>query len=449
MDIQPQALNHILSNLHILLIRDSLLDLFTITIKTKARLINDNQAELIDSGYIYTGKLLDINNELYSVVDSSGIRFTNKEIVSVIPLNMNTTNQICSYNTKIVLPPGRLINYKDSKELHTTTGRLLLNYTILVDPFGDKINYINSEWDIGKIESDYILEGLLSGKFTVDQIKHYSRNIHFIGHFTELSVPNVTERSLTIDPKTIAKRDELLEKYRSEIEAGDSTVMNKIETELIAMDKESLKGDVSTLFYNADKKSYEVHRKSMFILGGMVQKFGEKGYNFVERSLEEGWNVKDFPTIFNESRRGSYSRAKETAKGGEATKFVIRVFQEVRIVEDDCGSEDYLHITLTRDLIRKYIHRNILVDNKLVILSNDNISSFVNKTVLMRSPMHCHSQNGFCFTCMGELFRSINQELLTMIGIGVSSTFTNAALKSRHATVARTIEIKSLNKFVV
>lgn len=446
-EIPPQLLEHILRNLHVLLIRDALLDLFTETEKTPAHLV-DTMAVLDGPGYIYTGKLLDIWGSLYSVMGVEGIRLYDGTPVAVTPLNLKTAGQLCLRNSKITLQKGQIANYKGESELHTTTGRLLLNYTILVDPFGDVIPYINEAWNIGRIE-ETIFEHLRAETFTVDQIKHYSRNLHWIGHFTELAVPSFTERSLTIDPKIIARRDELYKIHRKEIESGNATVMNQIEAELIAMDRASLKGDVSTLFYDRDDKSYEVHRKAMLIMGGMVPKFGEKGYGFIERSLEEGWDVKDFPTICNEVRRGSFARAKETATGGVETKFVIRIFQSTKIIEEDCGSTNYLHVNLTKDMAKKYLYRSILVDGKLITLENENLSEYIGKTVLMRSPLYCHTHDGYCFTCMGGLFKAIDQELLSMVAVGISSSFTKAALKSKHGSRSRAINIDSLNRFVV
>jgi hypothetical protein len=449
-EIAPQLLQHILSNLPALLIRDYLLDLLTGTEKTCARYCADVDGTAVpeDGAWIYTGKLLDIAGSLYGVIGEP-LRRSKGVPVYVKSLDLATTDQLCLRNSKISLQPGDIANYQGEGDLQTTIGRLLLNYVILVDSFGDLIPYINQEWKIGQIEETYIFENLRSGKITVEQLKHYSRSLHWLGHFTELSVPSVTERSLTVDPKIIARRDELLLQHHDEIAAGNGVVMNQIESELIAMDRASLKGDVSTLFYDADSKSYEVHRKMMLVTGGMVPEFGGKGYNFIGNSLEEGWDVKNFPVICNEVRRGSFATAIQTAKGGEETKFVIRVFQNTKIIEADCGSTDYLHVHLTPDMAKKYLLRNILVDGALLTLDAGNIGRFIGQTVLMRSPMHCHTKAGYCFTCVGELFRSIDQELITMVGVAVTSSFTKAALKSKHFNQAKRIEIKSLRPFAI
>ena len=448
-EVAPQILRHVLDNLSIFLIRDALLDLFTETEKIQAHFVGDNLAIPDGHCWIYTGKLLSIDDYLYSIVGVEGVTLNKGAPVTVSALGMATEKTLCRRNSSIILHAGDIANYTDVEELPTTMGRLLLNYVILVDPFGPLVPYINNIWRIGPIEESFMFESLRQGKITVDQVKHYSRNLHWLGHFTELAVPSFSERSLTVDPRILARRDELLKEHHDEIVAGNAVIMNKIETELIAMDKESLKGDESTLFYDNDNKSYEIHRKMMLVSGGMVPEFGGKGYNFIGGSLEEGWDIKNFPVICNEVRRGSFATAIQTAKGGEETKFVIRVFQNTKIVADDCGSNDYLLVTLTKDSAKDYLYRNIMVNGVLVTLNDDNIGNYIGKTVQIRSPLYCHTPEGYCFTCMGELFRSIDQELVTMVGVAVTSSFTKAALKSKHFTLARGIHVNSLNQFVV
>lgn len=447
--VAPQILAHVLAHLPMLLIRDALLDLFTEIEKTRATFVNETHAVLHDGGLIYQGKLLDIQNELYFITGVTGIEKSKSQPVEVVPLGLPVQSQLTSRNSPIVINKGDILNYQEDAPLETTMGRLLLNYVILVDPFGDLIPYLNTIWKVRFLEENYIFENLRINTITVAQLKHYSRNLHWLGHFTELSVPSLTERALTVDPRIIVRRDELLKEHATEIAAGNSVVMNQIENELIAMDRELLKGDVSTLFYDQDSKSYEVHRKMMLITGGMIPEFGGKGFNFIGNSLEEGWDVKNFPVICNEVRRGSYSSAVQTAKGGEETKFVIRVFQNTKITCDDCSSSEYLMVTLTKETAKSFLYRNILVDGKLVTLDLTNINGYIGKTLQMRSPMYCATENGYCFTCMGELFRSIDQEVITMVSVALTSTFTKSALKAKHFVITRSIEITSLNKFVI
>ncbi len=446
--IPDPLITHVLNNLHLLLNRDFLLDLFTGTEKTLGTLTDPDHAVVAQETIVYQGKLLSVDNLLYAVTAFDGIGRSHGEPLPVVSLNTPVMEQFAQRNSIVILPGNVVANYQATEPLTTTLGRLLLNQTILAVPFGDMIGYINTQWNIGKIEEE-IFAGLQSGKISVDQVKTYSRNIHFIGHFTELALPSFSEKSLTIDPAIIKRRDELLKQYAPQLALGDEAVMAQIESILIEMYKTSIKNDPSALYYDSNAKSYDVHQKTMYIMGGMVPGFGDKAYSFVKTSLEEGWQVKDFPIICNEIRRGSYNRAKETAKGGEESKFLIRVLQNTRVTEEDCGSEQYLNVQLSKDMIGEYLYRNILIDGKLLMLTAANMPTYIGTTVKMRSPMYCHTPSGYCFTCMGELFRSISQEQLTMSSLAVTSSFLRASLKSIHTSRAKKIEIKSLNQFVV
>ena len=324
-----------------------------------------------------------------------------------------------------------------------------MNYVLLVDPYKDAITYVNKEWNASAVESQ-MSELAFKNVITVDQIKQYSRNLYFLCHFNEVTTPSFTQRALTIPKELIARRDELLKKYAKEIEAGDPVVISKIESELIAADKSQLKGDPSTGFYDTSKKSYETHRKQMMIMFGMIPKFGEPGYTFIPKSLEEGWDVKNFQAIANEIRRGSYNRAKETAKGGEESKFLSRIFQNTDIVEEDCGTTRYWPVEITDDNKLTYINRNIFHRGKLLTLTKENVSSFVGTTVQMRSPSYCITKNyNYCYTCMGEYFRYLHQKNLALQVMSIGSTMLGLSMKSMHQSNIETAKIKNLSKYTV
>lgn len=449
--MNPVIFEHVLNHLPCLLIRDFLIDLFTSSEKNTADLIEEGLAKPQADCYLYLGKFLNIDNTLHVITTFDGIQTsTGKETVSVKSLDVPANLHLAFRNSPVTLPPNAVANYKDDAPLKTTMGRVLLNYTILVHPFGDYIPYINSRWKIGAIEAEYIFDGLRLNKITVEQVKRYSMNLHFIGHFTELSVPTFTEKTLVIDPAVIARRDELLKQYAKEIAAGDEVVMNRIETELVNMDKKSIEGDSSTLFYDyTGGKSYNIHRKTMYIMGGMRPDFGSDGYAFIDNSLEDGWQIKNIPALYNSIRDATYSRAKETAKGGEVTNFLIRVFQNTRITEEDCKASRYLPVTLTKDIAEKFIYRNIIIDDAVVSLTEDNLHEYVGKTVMMRSPQYCQTGDGYCYVCMGQLFKTINTELLTMTAINVGRTFTIESLKKAHGKSSTSIKITSLNQFAI
>jgi len=474
--------NFILNYVRNFLILDFLIDVFTESQKTKAIVIenvgSDGSVKVQvegDDTYLYKGKLLNVlgqlyyifsfteNNDFESLIDNNETDITydpyynmgiykNKNINNIIcyPLNMTASGLFFGYGDHILITKNDIVNVPDGEQIETSIGRLLLNYVWLADPFGDIIPYMNNTIRPKKDIDPLIVTLLIEGKIKVDQAYAYSRNLYYLQR-TELAVPAFTKKSICINPAIIKRRDELLIEYAEEIKNGNAIVMNKIEEELVRMDKEDISTDVSAVFYDHDSKSYENHRKNMFITVGAVNKFGdESNYNFIDNNIDEGWDFKNFATICNEIRRGSFGRAKETAKGGEESKFLIRIFQNTRIIEDTCDSTRHLTLELTKDNIKDYYYRNVLSqDNKTYeTIYPENVSKFVNRTIKMRSPQTCSTKNGYCYSCCGEDFRQMNQEIMTMNAITVGTEFLNLSMKAMHQASLGLFEVTSVNKYL-
>jgi hypothetical protein len=226
--------------------------------------------------------------------------------------------------------------------------------------------------------------------------------------------------------------------------------MTTVEQELIALDKAYLKDDPSMGYYTAlGGKAFNVQRKKMFLTGGMVEQFGNKGhFDFVPQSLEDGWTEESLPIIANEIRAGSFSRAKETAKGGEEGKFLMRMFQNIRITEDDCGTRHTIPLLLKPATAYLYRYRTILLPGgRKVILDDTTLPQYIGKQVNLRSPMACASKSGYCYTCMGELFRSLNQRVLSMRANAISAWMVTSSLKLMHGKSFQATKITSLNPY--
>jgi hypothetical protein len=281
----------------------------------------------------YIGRIGNYNDKPYVITSITD------EAIVISPLQ----RVVLKFTDKLTISPKDIINVSTSTE--TTVGRYIINYLLLADPFGDIIPYMNTQIKPNKIESivaDYIIEDKLNG----EALSTYLDNVYFIGHFTELCVPSFSDKSITTSPKVKIRREELLEKYKDQLD--DPVIMSKIEDELIQLDKEYLADDPSYGFYSASGKAFNVCRKRMYCTGGMFDTFErESGYDMVNTPLDEGWQEKDFPVLCNDIRRGIYNRAKNTAKGGEGTKFMCRIFQDSAIVEKDCGTKKGITVYLT------------------------------------------------------------------------------------------------------
>lgn len=392
---------------------------------------------------LYLGKIVEKDGILQCVMNYNE---TDDGLVVSLDEIEYTSLPLLSFQTELFVSNKEIINGPKTP-IQSTVGRYILNYMLLVDPFQDSLPYINDIFNDSKIESD-IVKAAFADLVTTDQINTYTNNLYFIGHFTELSVPSMSEKSLSTDPNIKDRRDELLEKHKDELD--DPIVLSKIEDELIAMDKAYIEGDSSAGFYMSSGKAFDVCRKRMLVTGGMFGEFGDSSeYNFVNKSLDEGWEVDDVPVLFNDIRKGSYDRAVSTAKGGEESKFLTRIFQDTKIIEHNCKTTKGLKVYMSSDVIDKYNYRYIITSDGIIALTPDIIQSYLNKVVVVRSPQYCKSIGGLCAICMGQVYEKLDKELLNLEAMGIGSEFLTSSLKSMHGIKSEVVDISELDNFIL
>lgn len=441
---RQKVISFILKNPESLLLRSTLQDLFTITEKP----IVDLQKPFLEKN-VYKYRLVSNNSKLFYVSD-----FNRTDVgydLTLEPTDIDDIEDrlICP-RTRFMLQPGDIVNYPDNGinvPIETSFGKYLVNYVLHASIFNDVIPYLNYPLNASKLNS-VLEEYVLSKKVTIEQCNQRLINITYL-EIPEYVAPNVSVNSLRIDPMIQKKKKELLELHKDELKAGDPVVMANIEKQLIDMDKENIKKDLSSR-YLIKGKQFDVIRKKMNITQGMHEIFGKPNhFEFINNSLSEGWKQKDFPTIANEIRSGSYSRAKETAVSGEESNFILSVLQNIRITMDDCKSTKYNILTLTPNNYLTFVGRRILTDNGLLLLDEVNIQKYLNKVVKMRSPLCCVAPDGFCYTCVDEIFKTLEQESIATKVQAVSSMFLNLSLKKMHGKSIKSVNISDLNRYLI
>ena len=349
---------------------------------------------------------------------------------------------------KFTIEQDDIVSFTKSTPEVTSYGRVLANYFLIASIFGDLIPYKNKEFEFDEIEND-ITTLILNNKATVESGQKYLDHALFLGSFGEMCVPGLSKKSIQTDPKVVERKKELLEKYKDQLD--DPIIISKIEDELLAMDKEWLKDDDSYGFYGSEGKKFHTHRKKQFIMAGVSEDFTkEKGkYSFVENSLSDGWDLNSFDSIVNEIRKGSYERGISTANGGVQSKNILRLLQNVVLTMDDCGTKRTLDFVLTEKNAPLYYGTYIVVDGKLVNLTKDNASQYIGKLIHKRSFMYCEAKDGYCRTCAGQNYSTLDQDAVGVLALELTSVFTKLSLKAMHGKKLSTIDIKNLDDYVV
>lgn len=335
---------------------------------------------------------------------------------------------------ELILKPDDLPNVR--KAYISTYGSALANMYLLVYPFGGQFEYMDGELNPGMF--DKLLERHLTDEkdlatatgpvITIAQYKMYSQATVMCSEFTQLCVPTATMKTMTVDPAIAIRRDQLLAQYKDRLH--DPVVQAMIGDELIKMDRAWMKGDLGEGFY-FKAKSYEVIRKKVFLTQGAEQGFDVQG-DFIPKSLDEGWDIANLPSMANALRDGSYNRGAMTARGGEQTKFNYRIFQNTRITEDDCGVLFGLTVLMKPYKRRYYLGNSVIANGKVTLLTEDNIDKYMDKFIQVRSPAYCKTgKPNFCATCMGKQL-SVNPEAISTFAAGIGSTFMSIDMAAMH-----------------
>lgn len=338
-------------------------------------------------------------------------------------------------------------------EITTSYGTLLVNYLVLIEPFGSKIEYKNGRVDIKDIEKDIV--NLLTSSVEdpsqrdenliyPDEYDIYRKAAMYLTGFTQLCVPSASEKMLTTHPDVPKRRQELIEEYKDRLD--DPTIIHYIEQELKKLDKEHLEGDVSEGFL-IKGKTLDPARKKAHLMMGIEEGFDDADTKaIVTQSLAEGIDPKDLPGLINSLREGSYDRGFQTMNGGRVAKALFRIMQNSKIEEEDCGSNITLDTFIKPNEKDRYVGNFILVNNEVVEITNENIDKYTGTTVNLRTPLFCKTEgNGFCLTCMGKRFEG-HERSLASAASQIGTTFMMIFMKSIHGKALETAEYNPIDR---
>lgn len=328
--------------------------------------------------------------------------------------------------------------YFNKTDIETTVGSFIFNKFILEPKFAKYIDYVNYELTdsgLGKFES-VLSQLLLNDVIDTDDFADYLDKIQWLGmQFHEPLAASFTMRGLKPLESVIKRRDELIEENKEALEKGDIMVMSAIEAELVDMAKKEVGDDPSMdLYYSGARGSIGNNYKQLSIIKGPVFNKAIGKYQFIKNNFFEGIQKEDIAPTATNVTNGAYPKSVGTAVSGYKAKQVSSLGQAVVLRKDveDCGSKGYVEIVLPKSMKSKFLYRYIVEDNKLLMLTNDNIDKYLGKKIKLRSIMYCGCDYGVCLACAGRLFEKLQ---LDSVGL-TTSTLTGALLN---------LKMKSLN----
>lgn len=109
--------------------------------------------------------------------------------------------------------------------------------------------------------------------------------------------------------------------------------------------------------------------------------------------------------------------------------------------DKDCGANVYIQILITELNKTRVLWKYIMDDTQLVLLTEDNIDSYIGSLVQMRSPLTCKYTDGVCRICGGALLSIIHPSINIGVfaGIAISNTIVQTVLKIKHTAEVNVI----------
>lgn len=382
-----------------------------------------------------------------SANDKDALYFVDGIEESITKLEEYTPDKaLFSFKDRISLLPNDLPNVV--VEVETNYGNVLVNAFILCYAFGNKIPFITGRIEGRDIEEQIVhrLKEYIPGVdvdtrdknfIYVDELVKHNDAVSALEGLCMIAVPSVSLETMVPTPGVLELRDKLLKQYANELD--NPAVIADIMSQLAAHEKASLKGTSAEGFYTSGK-SYDVIRMKRFIMYGLEGGLGGGEPHLITRSLKEGWDMEQFPAMVDGLRGGSYSRGIETAVGGEWVKHFQRVFQNIKVIEPDCGAVNGMSWPITQYNFKRFIGLYQITNNGVAKLDEQTCKNLIGSTIKVRTPMLCNTiAPNFCETCCGEAI-SASANALHSVTAEIGSVFMLSRMKNMHGKATQTRE---------
>lgn len=352
---------------------------------------------------------------------------------------------------------GIVIGPNESKFVNpntvTTLGIYIANKYLFEDLeiFG-YINAIITGKANGKIDKA-MAKALQAGDITREQYGVFIDRAQWLygGPLAFIINVSLSETVMSLPRAAKEKRKELLETNAEGIKRNDPQVSAHIEKEVVTVALEEMRKhpDPSLALFDSGcgLDPYNQY-KTIFVMKGAVQdNTGESptGYKIVTSNYDTGVSKEDMPKIADSVVTTAYSSGVATQDSGTNGKKYNALFQRVRLQArgSDCKTTDTLQVDITADNSEDYIYRYIMEGSKPVMLTSENINSYIGKTVRMRSGICCKAPDPeYCSCCVGDRPYRIGIRNIGFAFMSISGSTLNASLKKKHDVSIKLYNLK-------
>lgn len=295
--------------------------------------------------------------------------------------------------------------YINLTDVDTTLGKIVFN-KICIEPYIKDIipnHYWNIPLDKKGISKLYstVGEALKYNKINTELAWQWEKAIEFYSLKAAIIYNSSYNRDLLIPRDDLIKeRDEFIKNNPDATTADYADFEKKITSK--AADKLSENESIG-LYSSGARGKISDQYKNISIMIGPVYNPATGQMDPVKTNFIEGFNKEDIPKAGNMLISSAYPKSCATADSGYITKQYYAAFQSIYVDEDgtDCGTKSYINVFISDSNFGKYEFQNVIDNGKIVTLTQENKSKYVNKFVKLRSPMCCLGEH-VCSVCVGR-----------------------------------------------
>lgn len=352
----------------------------------------------------------------------------------------------------ILVKKGEILNIKEDTQ--TTVTRLLANCILSTSIFGDRLPYINKQYntaDVTALIKDKVVDDHEHVDNTTFSMSEYLKLCNRTNYITSLSGvffssagPEMVESPVWLK----SYKAQLLEQYKDSLDKPETAA--KIDEALLDkfIKEELSKGNSQRFLINKKKQMLNV-RKTLLSYGAEFNITGDTSkVKYIPNSLDEAVDPKTLPDLYNAQRAGSYGRGKETQEGGVSVKEALAAAQNFTIELKDCGSKIGVDVFVTDKNAQEIIGKYLNTPKGPVSIAQDDVGKYLGKTINVRSALYCKSlYTSWCKYCLGDL-TVINPDSLTVAIMNVSSNLMLLKMGRAHSSGMELVKL-DLNEAIM
>ena len=344
---------------------------------------------------------------------------------------------------------------KNKNKFTTTVGIWIFNKWFIEQDLFDLFGYINKTINSGQLDdmNQTLSYALMEDRITTRVLKRYLMKTQIVMQFVTVLAPNYSEDLLTVSIKIDKRKDELIKKYKKELDEGDTIIAEQIEKELIDYAKELLKDDPAMdSFVSGARSNINNNFKNMFIWKGATRDpnpDAKQEFRIATSNYMEGIKKEEYSLYCNSGIEGAYSRGKKTEHGGYLENLATMAYQDLILDEPgtDCGTDRHIEVVLTPQNVNQYIYNNIIGPNgKLTELNSQNMDKYMGKKIKMRMAYLCPHEKP-CNACAGNFYYKLGIKNVGLTLMQVFSIYKNKSMKAFHDSTVQLTEVDTMKAF--